>query len=106
MEEKKKPWVSWLLEWSAPQKPLYLWSVLLAAGNVALKIIPYFLIADVVRMFLNGETNFTAYLVKAALIAAAFVTAELLHSVSTTLSHKATLPFETTRRYLKHGCGR
>ncbi len=90
MEEKKKPWVSWLLEWSAPQKPLYLWSVLLAAGNVALKIIPYFLIADVVRMFLNGETNFTAYLVKAALIAAAFVAAELLHSVSTTLSHKAT----------------
>ncbi len=53
--EEKKTWTSWLLEWSVPQKPLYLWSVLLAVGNVVLKIIPYFLIADVVRMFLGGE---------------------------------------------------
>ena len=90
MEEKKKSWTSWLLEWSAPQKPLYLWSVLLAAGNVILKIIPYFLIADVVRMLLRGETNFSSYLIKAVLIALSFIAAELLHSASTTLSHKAT----------------
>ncbi len=90
MEEKKKTWVRWLLDWSAPQKPLYLWSVLLAAGNVILKIIPYFLIADAVRMFLSGETNFSPYLIKAALTALSFIAAELFHSVSTTLSHKAT----------------
>ena len=90
MEKKKRSWVSRLLEWSAPQRPLYLWSVLLAAGNVILKIVPYFLIADVVRMFLSGETDFSAYLAKAALIAISFIAAELMHSVSTTLSHKAT----------------
>ncbi len=90
MRKKKKSWVSWLLAWSAPQKPLYLWSVLLAAGNVILKIIPYFLIADVVRMILSGETEISAYLIKAVLIALSFIAAELLHSVSTTLSHKAT----------------
>ncbi len=90
MEEKKQPWVRWLLDWSAPQKPLYLWSVLLATGNVILKIIPYLLIADVVRMFLSGETSFSSYLIKAALIALSFIAAELFHSVSTTLSHKAT----------------
>ena len=90
MEEKKKSWTSRLLEWSAPQKQLYLWSVLLAVGNVILKIIPYFLIADVVRMFLGGEKEFSQYLIKAGLIAISFIVAELMHSASTTLSHKAT----------------
>ncbi len=64
MEEKKKSWVSWLLAWSAPQKPLYLWSVLRAAGNVILKGVPYFLIADIVRMLLSGETKLSACLGK------------------------------------------
>ena len=90
MEEKKKSWTSCLLEWSAPQKPLYLWSILLAAGNVILKIIPYFLIADVVRMLLGGEKELSQYLMKVGLIALSFIVAELLHSASTTLSHKAT----------------
>lgn len=90
MKETKKSWVSWLLEWSAPQKPFYLWSVFLAVGNVVFKIVPYFLIADVVRMFLRGETGFSLYLTKAMWIALSFILAELLHSVSTTLSHQAT----------------
>ena len=90
MEEKKKTWTSWLLKWSAPQKPLYLKSILLAVGNVVLKIIPYFLIAEVVRMLLDGEKELSQYLIKAGLIALSFITAELLHCASTTLSHKAT----------------
>ena len=102
MEEKKRSWVSWLLEWSAPQKPLYLWSVLLAVGNVALKIVPYFLIADIVRMLLGGETVLSEYLAKTALIALSFIAAELLHSASTTLSHKAT--FEVLSNIRKMCC--
>ena len=90
MEEKKKTWTSWLLQWSAPQKPLYLKSILLAVGNVVLKIIPYFLIAEVVRMLLDGEKELSQYLIKAGLIALSFISAELLHCASTTLSHKAT----------------
>ena len=90
MEKKKKSWVSWLLEWSTPQRPLYLRSVGLAIGNVVLKLLPYFLIAEVVRMLLNGEKELSRYLTKAALIALSFIGAEMLHSVSTTLSHKAT----------------
>ena len=87
---KKKSWTSWLIQWSAPQRPLYLWSVLLAAGNVILKIVPYFLIADIVRMFLDREDDFSVYLIKVTFIALSFIGAELLHSVSTTLSHEAT----------------
>lgn len=90
MKEKKKSSASQLMTWAKPKKNLYLWSVLLAVGNVILKIIPYFLIADVVRLFLNEDKNLKNYLVKAALIALSFIAAELFHSVSTTISHKAT----------------
>lgn len=61
-----------------------------AAGSVIFKVIPYFMIADVVKMFLDGNREFKAYLVKAVWIALSFILAELLHSISTALSHKAT----------------
>ena len=54
------------------------------------KILPYFIIADVVKLFLNGEKEFEIYLAKAVLIALSFIIAELLHSLSTALSHRAT----------------
>ena len=54
------------------------------------KILPYFIIADIVKLFLNGEKEFEIYLAKAVLIALSFIIAELLHSLSTALSHKAT----------------
>ncbi len=90
MKEKKQSWVHSLLIWSSEQKKLYLWSVIFAIGNVILKIIPYIIIADIVKMYLEGNQNLTTYLTKAIIIAISFIVAELLHSVSTTLSHKAT----------------
>ncbi len=90
MKEKKKSWVSWLTLWAADEKSLYMASVMLAVANVILKIIPYFLIADIVKMLLGGERDFPLYLMKTGFIALSFTTAELMHSLSTTLSHKAT----------------
>ena len=63
-----------------------MWSVLLAIGNVIFKILPYFIVADVVKLFLNGEKEFEKYLIKAVLIALSFVIAELFHSLSTSLA--------------------
>ena len=90
MKEKKKSAVSWILTWAGQKRIAYVWSVLLAIGNVIFKILPYFIIADVVKLFLNGEKEFEIYLAKAVLIALSFIIAELLHSLSTALSHKAT----------------
>ena len=90
MKEKKKLAVSWILTWAGQKRIAYVWSVLLAIGNVIFKILPYFIIADVVKLFLNGEKEFEIYLAKAVLIALSFIIAELLHSLSTALSHKAT----------------
>ena len=90
MNDNKKSCITLLMEWAKPQKSLYLVSILLAIGNVILKLIPYLLIADIVKMYLIGYRNFNAYLMKAVLIGFLFVIAELFHSLSTTLSHKAT----------------
>lgn len=90
MKEKKKSAVSWILTWARQKRIAYVWSVLLAIGNVIFKILPYFIIADIVKLFLNGEKEFEIYLAKAVLIALSFIIAELLHSLSTALSHKAT----------------
>ena len=54
MKEKKKSAVSWVLTWAGQKRIAYVWSVLLAIGNVIFKILQYFIIADVVKLFLNG----------------------------------------------------
>ena len=90
MKEKKRSAFSWILEWAGQKRSAYVWSVVLATGSVIFKVIPYFMIADVVKMFLDGNREFKVYLVKAAWIALSFILAELLHSLSTALSHKAT----------------
>ena len=87
---KKKSTTAWVLEWAGQKKSSYVLSVILAIGNVVCKIIPYFIIIDVVKMFLNGSKNFNDYMYDAILIAVSFIIAELFHSLSTTLSHKAT----------------
>ena len=90
MKEKKRSAASWILAWAGQKRSAYVWSVVFAAGSVIFKVIPYFMIADVVKMFLDGNREFKAYLVKAVWIALSFILAELLHSISTALSHKAT----------------
>ncbi len=90
MKEKKRSAFSWILEWAGQKRSAYVWSVVLATGSVIFKVIPYFVIADVVKMFLDSNMEFKTYLVKAVWIALSFILAELLHSISTALSHKAT----------------
>ena len=45
---------------------------------------------SVVTMFLDGSKEFKEYLIMAIWIALSFIIAELFHSLSTSLSHKAT----------------
>ncbi len=90
MKKKKKSTVGWILTWADQKKSDYMWSVILAIANVVFRIIPYFMIADVVKMFLDEEKDLQKYLMEAVYIAGSFVIAELFHSLSTTCSHKAT----------------
>ena len=65
MEEKKKSTMSWILEWTGQKRMDYVWSIVFGIGNVIFKIIPYFVIAMIVKMLLGGEKNINSYLIKA-----------------------------------------
>lgn len=90
MKEKKRSAAGWILEWAGQKRSAYVWSVVLAVLNVVFKIIPYFIIADVVKLFLDGNKDFAEYMIMAVWIALSFIISELFHSLSTALSHKAT----------------
>lgn len=90
MKEKKRSAAGWILEWAGQKRSAYVWSVVLAVLNVVFKIIPYFIIADVVKLFLDGNKDFKEYMIRAVCIALSFIIAELFHSLSTALSHQAT----------------
>ena len=57
MKEKKRSAAGWILEWAGQKRSAYVWSVVLAVLNVVFKIIPYFIIADVVKLFLDGNRH-------------------------------------------------
>ena len=64
---------------------------MLAVGNVIFKIIPYFIIANVVTMFLDGSKEFKEYLIMAIWIALSFIIAELFHSLTIILLRQSKL---------------
>ncbi len=89
MEKEKSP-AAWIMQWAGKQKILYALSIGLAVFNVLFKLIPFFIIGDVINRLINGEKGLKAYLIEIAMIAGSFVIAEIFHSVSTAFSHKAT----------------
>lgn len=87
---KEKSAGQWIFEWAGQHKSSYIFSVLTAIINVAFRIIPYFLIASILSMLVSGNRSWEAYVVRIVLIVASFLVAELFHSLSTGLSHRAT----------------
>lgn len=73
--QKEKSSLSWIMQWAGTHKVLYIVSVILAVFNVIFKMIPYFIIGDIVSKLVNGENNLNTYLIEVALIAASFVVA-------------------------------
>ncbi|MFR8072923.1 MAG: hypothetical protein ACLU7V_09620, partial [Anaerovoracaceae bacterium] len=96
--EAEKSTVGWILEWAGEKRSYYALSVALAILNVAFKIIPYFLIGQVIAALLSGERDTAFYVTRIALVAASFVAAEIFHSFSTGCSHKATFTVLATIR--------
>ncbi|MDL2214141.1 ABC transporter ATP-binding protein/permease [Clostridia bacterium OttesenSCG-928-O13] len=87
---KKKTTINWLSEWAAPHKGGYIASVVLALLGVACSIVPYFAISKIVVQLLSGGKELGFYLQWTAICAVFWVLRYVLHSFSTTFSHKAT----------------
>lgn len=81
---------SLLLQFIRPHWTGYLYSVITAVLGVACGLAPYFAVARMVNLLINGDRNFTAYLVWGSLALVAFLLKAVFHGISTHASHKAT----------------
>ena len=87
---KKRSLLSWVLEFAGRKKGYFGGSVILAMFGVAASIVPYLIIADIVRNLLSGNADWNYYLKQVLMMALFWVIRMTLHSFSTSLSHIAT----------------
>ena len=79
-----------LLDLIRPHKSGYILSILLAVLGVSSGMVPYFAVARIVNLLLNGETAFAVYLFWCGIALVAFVLKSVFHGLSTRCSHEAT----------------
>ena len=88
--KKEKSTFSWILTFAGQKQSGYLVSVCLAVLGAAFQILPFFVMAGVIRKLLAGDKDLAGYLIDCAVMAAFWLLRVLLHSLSTAQSHKAT----------------
>ena len=103
MQEKKKGTVAWIAEFAGTHKSSYVISVILAVLSVGCGFMPYVFIAGIVTKLLDGSADMNYCLMMCLYMALFFVGNRLFHSLSTTMSHKATFEVlaEIRRRLTK-----
>lgn len=91
MNEKNQSGVMhYLMGWLGEDKSKFTRSIIFAVINVVLKLIPYFIIGDVLKNLIEGGRDIKTYILEIFLIAGFFIAAEVFRYFSTSLSHKAT----------------
>ncbi len=81
---------AWIWDFAGKYRPKYILSVLTAVCGVICGILPYFVMAEVISDLLGGCRESGVYLKNCLIMAALWVGCCGFHSISTTLSHKAT----------------
>ncbi len=89
-KEKKRGTLSWILEFAGMNRSAYLLSVIMAIVSVLAGFLPYLFVAKLVRAMIDGERDMHFYLTQCGLIAICWLVNKIFHTISTTLSHKAT----------------
>ena len=90
MGKDKNNSFGWLLSQSGEQKGKFTLSVVLAALSMICGIVPYYFVAEIVKMLLDGNTDTGAYIVNCVIILALWLGHSLFHALSTANSHLAT----------------
>jgi ATP-binding cassette subfamily B protein IrtA len=90
VQSKEKGTVSWLMEFAAPHKSGYISSVLCAVVGVALSIVPYYFVGQMIVYLVRGGRELSLYVLYCLAAAAVWLLRYVFHGVSTSLSHKST----------------
>ena len=89
-KEKKRSPFSWIFEFAEEKKIFYIFSVLLALIGAVCQVLPYYVVAQIIRKLFLGEVVFSAYVTDLWALAIIWFIRIVCHGLSTTLSHKAT----------------
>lgn len=90
MHQAKRSTASWIWDFAGEYRGRYVYSVISAVCGVVCGILPYFVMANMIGDLLNGCRDVAVYGRNALLMALLWVARCAFHSVSTTLSHRAT----------------
>lgn len=89
-EEKNKSPIGWIMSFAGRKKKLYTTSVILAIFGVLCGIIPYILTGNMIRGLIEGNREWSFYLIQGLLMALCWIGKLVGHNISTTCSHEAT----------------
>ncbi|MBR6237895.1 MAG: ABC transporter ATP-binding protein, partial [Lachnospiraceae bacterium] len=90
MKEKKKSTLAWVAEFAGMNKSAYITSVIMAVISVTAGFIPYLFIANIIRSLIDGNRDLNYYLIQCGYITICWLVNKIFHTISTTMSHKAT----------------
>ncbi|MCR5252911.1 MAG: ABC transporter ATP-binding protein/permease, partial [Treponema sp.] len=90
MSTNKKTLLNWIFQFAGQKKPMYVLSIFFAVLCVACAIMPYVMIAQIVRQLLGGIRDLNLYIRECAIVAAFWAGNVIFHMISTSLSHIAT----------------
>ena len=88
--QKEKSTFGWIFTFAGQKKSGYIASVFLAVIGAAFQILPFFVIAEIIKKLLAGNRNLKDYLFDCTIMAVFWLLRMLFHSLSTASSHKAT----------------
>ena len=90
MDKNKKSPFARILAFAEDKKIYYVFSVCFALVGAVCQILPFYVVAGIIRKLLSGEMDFAMYREDLIALAVVWLIRVLCHGISTTLSHKAT----------------
>ncbi len=99
---EKKSTVAWIIDFAGTHKNIYLLSMCVAIVGVVCGIAPYVIVAQIIKKLLEGNRNWEGYVSSFIVLLVLWFGRAVFHSISTSLSHKAT--FEVLGNIRKRVC--
>lgn len=88
--KQKKGAFAWIMEFAGQKKKFYILSVICAIIGTLCQMMPFVLIAHIIKKLLSGEVNLNGYLLDCLVMVVFWILHVVFHAISTSFSHVAT----------------
>jgi len=89
-EAKKKSTAQWIMEFASTHKSKYVLSIITATCGVVCGIVPYIIVADIIKELVGGNRDWNSYIGYFIALVILWLARVIFHGISTSLSHHAT----------------